>query len=119
MDDKNQPIERVYFFQREDGGMIYVGAREAWNLWRGRQQIIGFERPRLKYVGSSDGEKFRQALLASKDAFATGGLEAAQEALRKGVDEELEAARLNTAPPPNFDEVDERGNPVNIKTLGQ
>lgn len=115
MASAEMPI-RVYFFERPDGSKIHVDEKSAWDLLsRPQQTITG--RVKFKYLGTSDGRKYAQAVSESKAIFQEKGLEAAQEHLRKAWDLELESALLNKTPPRNWDTVDKNGQPVNMNML--
>lgn len=95
--------ERTYFFEREDGTTFFTNANEAWTIYKRRQQIVGKETPRIKYLGNSDGSKFKQAVMEAKQMFREKGLEISQERLRQGEREELEEAKKDKTPPPQAD----------------
>lgn len=98
------PISKVYFFEKENGSVFAVQSdEEAWSLWNGRNQTIGKERDRTKLIGTGTGELFNKAIAESKELFNTQGLQAAQERIRQGEKEELEACRGKIIPPPNMD----------------
>jgi len=115
---KVEPNQRTYFFEREDGTTFFAQAQEAWSIYKGRNQIIGFERPRIKFIGSSDGSIYRQAVIEAQQIFRQEGLEKAQERLRRGADEELASARGQMIPPPNFDYTDRHNRPADSRTIG-
>lgn len=111
---KVESAQPIYFFEREDGSVIFAQGREAWSLYSRKPQIIGYETRRPKLIGRSDGAIFRDAIEQSRIIFAEKGLEAAQIHIREAEKAELEKARLNKVAPPNFDRVDSRGNPINV-----
>lgn len=115
---KVEQNERTYFFERENGETFFAKAQEAWNIYKGRNQIIGFERPRIKFIGSSDGSTYKKAVQEAQAIFRQEGLEKAQERLRRGAEEELAVARGQLIPPPNFDYTDRYGRPADSRTIG-
>ncbi len=109
--------EEIYFFQREDGEVIHVNEATAWNLYNGRNRVIGQYQDRMKIIGVGSGEIFQKGLLESKELFRTQGIEAAQLRIRKAVLQELEACRGKIKIPRNYDSVDRRGNPINLSNF--
>lgn len=91
---KVEPPQKVYFYERPDGSIVHTDAKEAW----------GFHK-KFKQIGVSDGVKYHQAVLESRDLFRQQGLAAAQDRLRQGFAEELEAARGKLERPPNADKM--------------
>lgn len=115
--DTSKPVERAFFFQREDGSTFYVNEVTAWSLLSKGTQHLGSGVKRHKYIGQSDGTAYAQALSEATVLFKTEGIENAQKRLKEGVQQELENAKLNTRLPRNFDEVDLRGNPIKLSEL--
>lgn len=101
---KVEPNQKTYFYERSDGSVICVQAQEAWKL----------HKKRFKQVGVSDGTKFRQAIAESQEIFHREGLAAAQARIKKGEQEELEAARGRYEVPPNADKM---GNGAHLLTI--
>lgn len=102
--NKVEDVRKIYFFQKENGEVFAVQSdEEAWQLWNRRNQIIGKETDRIKLIGTGDGRIFNQAILESRELFKESGLEAAQERIRKGEQDELDACRGTIIPPPNMD----------------
>lgn len=92
---KVEKSKRTYFYERKDGSIICVEEKEAWELHK-----KGF-----KQIGVSNGEIFRQAVIESQKIFTESGLQAAQERIRKGERDEIEAARGKFQVPPNNDKI--------------
>lgn len=115
---KREQPERIYFFERENGSIIFAKENEAHRIYRKRNQVIGQERERIKFLGSSDGQLFYKAVEESKVIFQEKGLEAAQERIRQGEKEELEVARGQMIYPRNMDVVDRGHNPINLQNYG-
>jgi hypothetical protein len=108
----NQKVELakpVFFFQRPDGTVFHTDEKAAWSIYNGRSTMVGIRQPLPVYLGTSDGKLFAKAVVESQQIFKTSGLQAAQDRIRKGIDEELEVAKLNKTPPPNTDTVDKYG----------
>lgn len=112
----SQSPTRTYFFERPDGSVIHVTEQAAWSLYARPQQTL-HGRIRFKYLGTSDGLLYAQAVDEASVIFKEQGLEAAQEHLRKALEEEKAQALLNRTPPRDFDTVDSGGNPVDLRTL--
>lgn len=113
------PLEtpiRVYFFERPDGTKIHVSDKAAWQLYSRPQQTI-WGNVRFKYLGTSNGRVYSNAVQEANLLFKEGGLEAAQAHLRKAWDLELEASLVDKTPPPNYDRVDKTGAPVNMSII--
>lgn len=105
-DQKQLQTNRTYFFEREDGSIICTEEREAWGLYSRVPQVLGKRTYPLKFIGSSDGKKYQQAILESQQIYLeTNNLAKAQERLRQGEKEELEIARGNLVPPRNQDKM--------------
>lgn len=101
---KLEKPQKTFFFERQDGSIISVGEQEAWNLHARKNQVIGQDIPKPKLIGVSDGMKVHQAIKEAHEIFRTDS-EAAQERVRRGHDEELEAARGHIILPRNFDKM--------------
>lgn len=102
--NKVEDVRKIYFFQKENGEVFAVQSdEEAWQLWNRRNQIIGRETDRVKLIGTGDGKIFNEAVIESRELFKESGLEAAQERIRRGEQEELNACKGNVVPPPNMD----------------
>lgn len=111
--------EEVYFFERENGEIIHVNEKAAWGLYMGRSKVVGRYPERIKIIGVGSGALFYKGLLESQVLFKSQGLEAAQNRIRLGVQEELVACRGNIKIPRNFDTQDKNRNPVNLNTFGR
>lgn len=104
------PINRTYFFERPDGSRVCAEEKEAWSLYSRSPQILGVRTYPFKFLGSSDGSKYQQAIRESKEIFTTtGDLEKAQARLRQGEEEEFAQAKGVMIPPPNMDRMDLKG----------
>lgn len=112
--NKVEQAQRVYFFEREDKTTFFAREQEAWTIMKGRNQTLGQLPARIKFIGSSDGILYRNAVLESQELFKTHGLAKAQERLRQGEAEELEAARGKMIYPRNFDTITQGGSPINL-----
>lgn len=115
---KVEQNERTFFFQRENGEIFFAKGEEAWAIYKGRMNIVGQERPRIKFIGSSDGSLYRKAVEEAQAIFRQSGLEKGQERLRTGIAEEIEAARGNMVYPQNFDTIDRYGRPADTRSIG-
>lgn len=111
---KVEGAKPIFFFEREDGTTFFAGESEAWSILKGRAQVLGRDRMRVKYLGCSDGEAYRKAVIESQGIFRTQGLEKAQERLRQGELEELERAKGNRSMPRNHDTITSGGQPINL-----
>jgi len=111
-----EPPKKIFFFEREDGSIFHVGEREAWAVYKGHNQTVGISRPRLKLVGVSNGMKFHEAVIEAHELNRTNP-QAALERIKKGENDEWEAAKGHIEIPRDFDTVDERGRPVRIQDL--
>ena len=113
-----EPAQDTYFFERPDGSIIPTTEREAWDIMKNRQRIVGQRTVPFKLIGVSDGTKFRQAVLETHDMFKEGKpMTEIQARLRLGEQEELAAARGNIRPPRNWDTIDKNRQPVNLSQL--
>ncbi len=115
---KIEETQRTYFFERDNGTTFFTTGREAWSLIKRPTKVMKKETKRMKFLGSSNGQIFQKAVRDSHKVFREQGLSVAQEVIRKGESDELEAARGNMVYPPNYDMVDRGGNPINIASLG-
>jgi hypothetical protein len=114
---KLPPPTEVYFIERENGEVLHVDEKMAWNLLNGRSVVVGRLPDRMKLIGTGKGEIFQEAVLESQAIYQKEGLQAAQERIRKGVQDELEACRGTIKYPRNHDTVGAGGAPVNINDL--
>ena len=105
VNNKVDPAQKIYFFQREDGEIIHTQAQEAWKLYMGRTQVLGTPKLRTKLIGVGNGIAFRNAVIESQAIFRDKGLSFAQDRLRQGLQEELAAAKGHIEAPPNFDKM--------------
>lgn len=111
-----EAAQRVYFFERPDGSKIHVDERTAWTFISRPQQTLS-GRHSYKYLGTSDGRQYQNAVLEAAGVFRTQGLEAAQDFLRQAWEKELEIALQDKTLPRNFDRVDKTGSPVDTSRL--
>jgi hypothetical protein len=95
LNNKPQELQtkKTYFYEMPSGRIEAVEAKEAWEL----------HRKNYKQVGVSDGSKYAQAMIEARQIFELQGIEMAQERLRKGFEEELEAAKGHFETPPKND----------------
>lgn len=104
MSERTEPPKRIFFFERTDGKILAVEESEAWSLYTRRQQVLGKNRRQeFKLIGTGDGAIFYEAVQKAKEAGRTNIAEA-QEIIRKGQADELEACRGKIIPPKNMDE---------------
>lgn len=101
---KLEKPQKTFFFERHDGSVISVGEREAWNIYNNRNQVVGWLIPKPKLIGVSDGMKMYEAVKKAHEVFVTNPDEA-QNILRQGNVDELEAARGNIVAPRNADKM--------------
>lgn len=105
MSQKSEPTENIFFFERSDGKIIVAKEQEAWGLYSRRQQVLGKnKRVEFKLVGVGDGRIFADAVNRAKVAGQTNITEA-QDIIRKGQDEELEACRGKIVAPRDMDKI--------------
>lgn len=109
---KVEPARKTFFFERHDGSTFCVGEREAWTIMKGGNKVVGIPLPPPKFLGMSDGTRFRQAVIEAHTLHGEGKIEEAKLRLRQGEQEELAAARGNIQYPRNFDTIDRNGNPA-------
>lgn len=107
---------RIYFFERPDGSKIHVDEKAAWAMYSRPQQTITGP-VRYKYIGTTDGSLYARAIDEANALFKEGGLEPAQAHLRAAFQAELDRAPMDRTLPPNFDEIDKTGRPVDMRTL--
>lgn len=106
MSTKPLQMNKVFFFERNDGQIIATEEREAWNLYSRRPQILGTNRKvEYKLVGVGDGNIFREALSKAQVAGQTDVKEA-QKILKEGQQAELEACRGHLVAPRNMDKIE-------------
>lgn len=103
----------TYFFERHDGSIIHVQEREAWDILKGGNRVVGPYINPPKMIGVSDGRLFQKAVQEAHALHREGKTEEAKERLRQGEREELEAARGKFKRPRNYDMVDKNGQPFN------
>lgn len=115
--NKVEQNQQTYFFEREDGTIFHTNLKEAWTIYAGRAQKLGERVMRPKFIGSSDGSIFRQAVIEAHRIMNEKGIEEAQKLLKEAEKQELEKARLNPRPPINCDTVDKRGNPTSLSQI--
>ena len=117
--NKIRPINRAYFFLRDDGTFFCTEEREAWGIVSGANQFIGEILPRPKYVGQSDGQTYQKAMMEARDIYTKEGLQASQDRIRQGMTEEFEQAKGDNRLPRNHSATDRNGSPINLSTYGQ
>jgi hypothetical protein len=106
MSTAQKDINQVFFFERNDGQIIATEEREAWGLYARPLQILGTNRKvNYKLVGTGKGNIFREALMKAQQVGKTD-IKQAQEIIRKGQQDELEACRGHIIAPRNMDKVD-------------
>ena len=105
MSERSDDIHQVFFFERNDGTIIACEEEEAWNLYVRRPQILGrHKRIEFTLIGVGDGNIYRQALQQAREIGKTD-IKQAQEILRKGQADELEACRGRIIKPRNMDKI--------------
>lgn len=102
--NKLEQPQKTFFFERHDGSIIAAGEQEASTLYYKKNQVIGYDFPKPKLIGVSDGKLMYLAVKEAHEIFRTDQ-NAAMERLRKGHDEELEVARGHIEVPRNFDKM--------------
>lgn len=117
--NKIEVAQKTYFFERHDGSVIAVQEVEAWNLLKPKQPVIGRYTPPIKLIGVSDGTKFQTAVQEAHALHSQGMIEEAIARLRKGEEEEREAARGHIEMPRNFDSIDQDRRPFVMGQLGR
>lgn len=97
---------KVFFFERNDGKVIATEEREAWTLYTRRPQMLYKQgkRAEFKLIGVGDGQIYHKALMEAKKVGQTDILKA-QEILRKGHQDELDACIGKIIIPRNMDEL--------------
>ncbi len=96
-----EPAQKTYFYERENGSVIAVNAKEAWEI----EQKCLRRLLQMKQFGVSDGKIMQQAIIDSKQVLKTQGLEAAQAKIREAFVLEQAAAKGHFERPPNADVV--------------
>lgn len=114
---KSYNPEKTFFFEKEDGTIFFVNEAEAWNIFSGKQQIIGIRNYPPKLIGTSDGTIYNKAMQEAKIIFKEKGYEAAESHLHQGELLELEEARKHPQKPRDFSSIGLNGRPVNISEL--
>lgn len=112
--------QRTYFFERHDGSVIALQEREAWAMMKHPGKSLGPIQAPPKFIGSSDGVIYRDAVAAARVIYdANGGVydEACRELLLKAEKDEMAKARGNMVMPRDFDTIDKNGLPINLATL--
>jgi hypothetical protein len=105
MSTRSEDINRVYFFERSDGQVIACEEVEAWSLYSRRQQVLGRnKRMDFKLIGVGDGLIYREALSQARIAGQTD-IKKAQEIIRKGQEDELDACRGKIIAPRDMDKI--------------
>lgn len=109
--------KKVFFFERQDGSIMYTDEKDAWAIYSGRNRVLGAVNNRPKLIGTGEGKIFSQAIQEAQELFKTSGLQASQDRIKKGVEDELQEARKTVVPPRNVDTVLGNGEPVNLASL--
>ena len=117
MKDNIENPEPTFFFERSNGEIFAVNELGAWNIYSGKQQVLGLRQQKPKLIGTSDGVITYRAIEEAQRAFKTEGVEKAQEIIKKGQADELEEAMKHPRVPRNFDTMDNMGRPVRIGDL--
>jgi hypothetical protein len=103
---ENLPLHTTFFYEQSNGRIIVVEEQEASLIHR-----------KFKQVGVSDGLVFQKAMQEAKRVQReTGDLLKAQEILRQGERDELEAARGHFQLPRDYSRVDGKNNPIDMRT---
>jgi hypothetical protein len=102
--NKNLLANQVFFFERSDGEVIAVEEHEAWGLYARRPQVLGSKKHEFKLIGVGSGEIYNKAIMEAKELGQTD-IKKAQERLRQGFKEELEACRGKIIVPRNVDKM--------------
>lgn len=114
-DPRSYPIARVYFFEKSDGTRIFTEEKEAWSLCTRAPQILGIRTYPFKFLGSSDGRLYSQAIAECKQIMnETGNLQEAQARLKRGEEEEFAVAKGNMVYPRNMDKMGPAANELMI-----
>lgn len=102
--NKLEQPKPVFFFERNDGKIIFVDEVQAWSLYSRPAQMLykGGTKPFFKLIGTGTGEIFRNAVMEAQQVGSTD-IKKAQDILRKGEQDELEACRGKIIPPRNMD----------------
>lgn len=117
--NKHLTAVTTFFFERGEGEFIAVSANEAWNIYSGKNQVIGRQPMPWRYVGRTDGKVYLEYVKKSHQILPVEGLKAAQDILEEGLKAEYELSKKDTRPPPNFDVMDGNGMPIhNLSTYG-
>jgi hypothetical protein len=112
-DGKVENAQRIYFFERSNGTRIFTQVQEAWSLYTRRPQMLGKIPISFKFLGSSTGETYRQAVIEAQQLYReTQDISKAQARLRKGEEEEF--ATVQPIPPPNMDKKGDGANLLHI-----
>jgi hypothetical protein len=105
MSNRSDDINRVFFFERNDGVIIATNEQEAWGLYSRRIQMLGrVKKVSYTLIGTGDGNIYREALAKAREAGQTN-IKLAQEIIRKGQSEELEACRGRIIAPRDMDKI--------------
>lgn len=110
--NKLEPPKKTFFFERWDGSIIATHEEEAWRIVSKRNQTYEVK-PAPKLIGVSNGEIFYKAVTEAQAIVETDP-EKAKEIIKKGHQDELEAARGNIEAPRNFDTIDKNRNPTTL-----
>lgn len=114
--NKLEQPQPTFFFERSDGTTFAAQETEAWGIYIGKNQILGFRVDRPKLIGTSDGKKMYQAILEAHQLADTNA-EKAKERIRQGYEEELAAAKGHIIVPRNMDTIGRNGQPTRIENL--
>lgn len=102
--NKLEQPKQTFFFERHDGSIIAVGEQEASNLYYKKNQVVGFDIPKPKLIGVSNGKTTYEAIKEAHQIFRDDP-DKAMDRIRKGQADELEIARGNIIIPKNFDKM--------------
>lgn len=96
----------VFFFKRNDGKIIATEELEAWSLYTRRPQMLYKKGKRVEFelIGTGDGTIYHKALMEAKVIGQTD-IAKAQEIIRKGQEDELNACLGKIIPPRNTDKL--------------
>lgn len=112
---KPEEMQPIYWFERDDGAFLCVKEPEAWDILKGRVQIMN-SKVKFKYLGQSSGQSYWEEMKRLPELLKESP-EKASDFIR-----EVEAKERSTANPSirprNFDGRDLFGNPVNMNLGG-
>lgn len=112
--EKSYPPEKTFFFERHDGSIFSTNEAEAWVIYSGKSQVVGWRITPPKLIGTSDGMIFNRHVAESKKIGREEGFEKAQEHVRLGYTLELEEARKHPQRPKDHSALGLNGKPVSM-----